>query len=200
MRKAIAYIIRFPIWSAVLMSGVMLFGMLAFSEMRFSFFPESQVKVIIVEVVYPGAAPEEVEEGIVLKIEDNLDGLQGVERVTSVSRENSGMVTVETILGSDINKVLADVKNAVDRISSFPVDAEKPVIYERKFRTRSQSIGLYGETDLYNLKYLAEELRDELIATDEISQVAFRNLPELEFSIEVSESDLRRYQTCDAIS
>jgi multidrug efflux pump subunit AcrB len=176
------------------MSGVMLFGLLAFSEMRFSFFPESQVKVIIVEVAYPGAAPEEVEEGIVLKIEDNLDGLQGVERVTSVSRENSGMVTVETILGKDIDKVLADVKNAVDRINSFPVDAEKPVIYERKFRTRSQSLGLYGETDLYNLKYLAEELRDELIATDEISQVAFRNLPELEFSIEVSEADLRRYQ------
>ncbi|RLJ01258.1 MAG: AcrB/AcrD/AcrF family protein, partial [Candidatus Aenigmatarchaeota archaeon] len=194
MRRLIAYLIRFPIWSTVLMSGVLLFGLLALIQMRYSFFPESQPKVIRVEVVYPGAAPEEVEEGVILKIEENLDGLQGVERVTSVSRENSGAVTVELVLGSDINKVLADVKNAVDRINSFPVDAEKPVIYEQKFRTRSQSIGLYGETSRYNLKQIAEELRDELLATDEISQVTLTSLPSLEFSIEVSETDMRRYQ------
>ncbi len=194
MRRVLAYFIRYPIWVTVLMSGVLLFGLLAFSQMRFSFFPESQPKVIIVEVVYPGAAPEEVEEGVVLKIEENLDGLQGVERVTSVSRENSGVVTVELVLGSDIDKILADIKNAVDRINSFPADAEKPVIYEQKFRSRSQSLGLYGETNRHNLKYMAEELRDELLATDEISQVILSGLPSLEFSIEVSEVDMRRYQ------
>ncbi|RKX26570.1 MAG: AcrB/AcrD/AcrF family protein [Candidatus Zixiibacteriota bacterium] len=194
MRKAIAFLIHYPVWVTVLMSSVILFGLLAFTQMRYSFFPESQAKVIKVEVVYPGAAPEEIEEGVILKIEENLDGLHGVERVTSVSRENSGVVTVELVLGSDINKVLADVKNAVDRINSFPADAEKPVIYEQKFRTRSQSLGVYGETDLYNLKYLAEELRDELLATDEISQVTLTSLPALEFSIEVSETDMRRYQ------
>ena len=194
MRRVIAYLIRYPIWVTVLMAGVLLFGMLSLSQMRFSFFPESQPKVIIVEVVYPGAAPEEIEEGVILKIEENLDGLQGVERVTSVSRENSGVVTVELVLGSDIDKILADIKNAVDRINSFPVDAEKPVIYEQKFRSRSQSLGLYGETNRYNLKYMAEELRDELLASDEISQVTLAGLPALEFSIEVSEVDMRRYQ------
>ncbi len=194
MRRVITYLIRYPIWGTVLMSGVLLFGLIAFTQLRYSFFPESQPKVIKVEVVYRGAAPEEVEEGVILKIEENLDGLHGVERVTSVSRENLGIVTVELMLGSDINEVLADVKNAVDRINSFPVDAEKPVIYEQKFRTRSQSIGLYGETNRYNLKFMAEELRDELLATDEISQVTLTSLPALEFSIEVSEADMRRYQ------
>ncbi|MCK4606786.1 MAG: efflux RND transporter permease subunit, partial [candidate division Zixibacteria bacterium] len=194
MQRVIAYLIRYPIWVTVLMSGVLLFGLLSLSQLRFSFFPESQPKVINVEVVYPGAAPEEVEEGVILKIEENLDGLQGVERVTSVSRENSGVVTVELVLGSDIDKILADIKNAVDRINSFPADAEKPVIYEQKFRSRSQSLGLYGETNRYNLKYMAEELRDELLATDEISQVTLAGLPALEFSIEVSEADMRRYQ------
>ncbi|MCP4566265.1 MAG: efflux RND transporter permease subunit [FCB group bacterium] len=193
MRKLIAYFIRFPVWVTVLMSAVILFGLLAFSQLRYSFFPENEPHTIIVEVIYPGASPEEVAEGVVLKIEENLDGLQGVDRVTSISRENSGVVTVETVLDSDINKVLADVKNAVDRINSFPIDAEKPVIYEQKFRSLSQSIALYGETDLYNLKYIAEELRDELLATDEISQVSISGLPALEFSIEVSESDMRRY-------
>ena len=194
MRKVITYLIRFPVWVTVLMASVMLFGLLAFSQLRFSFFPEAEPNTIIVEVIYPGASPEEVEEGVILKIEENLDGLQGVDRVTSVSRENSGIVTVETALDSDIDKVLADVKNAVDRISSFPLDAEKPVIYEQQFRSLSQSIALYGETDLYNLKYIAEELRDQLLATNEISQVTISGLPDLEFSIEVSESDMRRYQ------
>jgi len=194
MQRLIAYFIRYPIWAAVLMLGVMLFGLLALVQMRYSFFPESQPKVIKVEVVYRGAAPEEVEEGVILKIEENLDGLQGVERVTSVSRENSGVVTVETVLDADIEKVMADVKNAIDRINSFPVDAEKPIIYEQKFRSMSQSIGLYGETDLYNLKYLAEKLRDELLATDEISQVSINRIPALEFSIEVSEETMRRYK------
>ncbi|MCK5125750.1 MAG: efflux RND transporter permease subunit [candidate division Zixibacteria bacterium] len=194
MQRVIAYLIRYPIWVTVLMSGVLLYGVLSLSQMRFSFFPESQPKVINIEVVYPGAAPEEVEEGVVLKIEENLDGLQGVERVTSISRENSGIVTAELVLGADIDKILADIKNAIDRINSFPADAEKPVIYEQKFRSRSQSLGLSGETNRYNLKYMAEELRDELLATDEISQVTLAGLPALEFSIEVSEANMRRYQ------
>lgn len=194
MRRVIAYFIRYPIWVTVLMASVMLFGVLALSQIRFSFFPENQPTVIIVEVVYPGAAPEEVEEGVILKIEENLDGLQGVERVTSISKENSGVVTVELVLGADTDEVLADIKNAVDRINSFPVDAEKPIIYERKFRSRSQSLGIYGETNRHNLKYMAEELRDELLATDEISQVILTGLPAQEFSIEVSEADMRRYQ------
>lgn len=194
MKRVIAFLIRYPVWVTVIMFSVIIFGLISLSQMRYSFFPESKPSMITVEVSYPGASPEEVEEGVVLKIEENLDGLQGVERVTSVSRENSGVVSVEIVLGSDISKVLADVKNAVDRINSFPLDAEKPVIYEQKFRSLSQSVGLYGETDLYNLKYIAEELRDKLLASDEISQVNIDGLPSLEFSIEVSESDMRRYQ------
>ena len=79
-----------------------------------------------------------------------------MERITSVSRENSGTVTVEITKDADIDNVLADVKNAVDRINSFPLDIEKPVIFEQKFRSRSLSAVLYGETDLYNLKYIAD--------------------------------------------
>lgn len=194
MQRVIEYFIRYPVWVTVMMFSVVLFGLISLSQMRYSFFPERQPKTIIVEVVYPGASPEEVEEGVILKIEENLDGLAGIERVTSVSRENSGTVTVETTLGAELDKVLTDVKNAVDRINSFPQDAEKPVIYERKFRARSQSIGIYGDADLYNLKYLAEEFRDALLATNEISQVTITGLPDLEFSIEVSESNMRRYQ------
>ncbi len=194
MRKITAFLIRYPIWVTVLFFAIFCFGLVALSQMRYSFFPESEPDNIIVQVSYPGASPEEVAEGVVLKIEEQLEGIQGVERVTSISRENVGTVTVETVFGADVNEVLNDVKNAVDRVSSFPEGAEKPVIYEQPFRMLTLQVALSGETDLYNLKYLAEELRDELLATPEISEVDLLGLPNLEFSIEISEADLRRYQ------
>ncbi len=194
MKRVISFFIRYPVWVSVLMFSVIIFGLIAFAQLRFSFFPEQEPNSIIVEVTYPGASPTEIEEGVVLKIEENLDGLQGIERATSVSRENSATVTIETVFGADVDKVLADVKNAVDRINSFPIDAEKPVIYERKFRSRAQVIGLHGDVDRYTLKYLAEELRDDLLASDEVSQVTISGIPTLEFSIEITEADLRRYE------
>lgn len=194
MQKVIAYFIRFPIWVTVLMFSVIVFGLISLTQIRFSFFPEREPRNILIEVSFPGASPEEIEEGVVLKIEENLDGLNGIERITSVSRENSARITVESTLNSDIDKVLTDVKNAVDRISSFPADAEKPIIYQEKFSSLALVIAIYGETDLYNLKYITESFRDELLATGVISQVEIGGLPSLEFSIEVSESDMRRYK------
>ncbi len=194
MQKIMEYLIRYPIWVQVLMGSVIVFGVISLTQIRFSFFPEATPRNIIVEVQYPGASPEEVAEGVVLKIEENLEGLLGVERITSVSKENVGIVTVETTIYSDIDKVLTDVKNAVDRIISFPQDAEKPIIFKQEFNALSLNIGINGETDLYNLKHIAEKFRDDLLATNEISQVTITGLPELEFSIELSEAKLREYQ------
>ena len=194
MRKIIAYLIQYPVWVAVLMSGVILFGVLSLGQIRFSFFPEAKPKNIMVDVNYLGASPDEVAEGVILKIEENLDGILGVERITSVSKENFGRVNVEIMLGANIDQVLTDVKNAVDRINSFPKNVEQPIIYKEGFTMLSLVIGIYGETNLYNLKYIVEDFRDKLLATNEISQVNISGLPELEFSIEVSEADMRRYQ------
>ncbi len=194
MNRIIAFFVRYPIWATVVMFSVIGFGLISLSQMRFSFFPEVEPDTISVQVTYPGASPDEVAEGVVLKIEENLEGLSGIDRITSVSEENMGSVIVEITREADLDKVLTDVKNAVDRINSFPVDAEKPVIFEQKFRSRSLSVVLYGETDLYNLKYIAERMRDDLLANEGISQIDIDGLPRLEFSIEVSESDLRRYQ------
>lgn len=201
MNRFISFMVRYPIWPTVLLFSIMIFGLISFSQIRYSFFPETEPDTISVQVVYPGASPDEVAEGVVLKIEEQLDGLDGVERVTSVSKENFGSVTVETKYGSDIDKVTTDVKNAIDAISSFPDGAEKPLIFAQKFRSRSLSVVLAGNTDLYNLKYIAEEFRDNLLESPEITQVSISGLPDLEFSIEVSETDMRRYQlTFDEIA
>lgn len=201
MEKMVAFFVRYKIWSNVLMFSVFGFGLIALSQLRFSFFPEAEPDIITIQVTYPGASPEEIEEGVILKIEENLEGLPDVERVTSISRENFGTVTVEITRDASIDLVLADVKNAVDQINSFPLGSEKPVIFEQKFRSRSLSIVLYGETDLYNLKYIADQMRDDLLASPDISQVVIEGLPKLEFSIEVSEANLQRYKlTFDEIA
>ena len=201
MRQIVAYFIRYPVWTNVLMLSIFGFGIISLSNLKYTSFPELEPDILSVQVVYPGASPEEVEEGVVLKIEETLDGLEGIERVTSTSRENSGTVTVEVAKGYDRDKVLTDVKNSVDRINSFPVGSEKPVIFEQKFRSRAVSIVLHGDTDLYNMKVIAETLRDEMLATEEISQVEIEGLPNLEIAIEVSEAVLQRYQlTFDEIA
>ncbi len=194
MSKFIGFLVRYPIWANVIMISVLGFGLISFAGMSYSFFPELETDIITIQVIYPGASPQEIEEGVVLKIEENLDGLEGVERVTSVSRENNATVSVEITFGSDIDKMLNDVKNAVDQINSFPQGIEKPVIFEQKFRSRAISVVIYGETDLFNLKVVAENLREELLASTEISQVSLAGLPKLEFSIEVPESNLRQYE------
>ncbi|HOP07885.1 MAG TPA: efflux RND transporter permease subunit [candidate division Zixibacteria bacterium] len=193
MGKLIRYFVRYPVWVTVLMFSLLVFGLIGLANMRYSFFPETRPDRITIQLPYPGASPEEVAEGVVLKVEENLEGLDGVERVTSVSSENVGVVTVEVVQDYNMDKVLADIKNAVDGINTFPDDAEEPVIQEEKFRSRSLSVLIYGETDLYQLKYIVEDFRDDLLAIDGLSQVEIEGLPDLEFAIQVSEADLERY-------
>lgn len=201
MEKLISFYIRYKVWNNVLLFSIFGFGFISLMQMNYSFFPELTPDNVIIQVVYPGASPEEVEEGVILRIEESIDGLEGIERITSTSRENFGTVTIERVKDANLDKVVNDVKNAVDRINSFPQGMEKPVIFEQKFRSRALSVVLYGETNLSNLKYIAEEFRDNLLATESISQVNIQGIPNLEFSIEVSEKDLRRYKmTFDEIS
>ena len=128
MKKIIAYFIKYHVAVNVIIIAVVIFGYLGTKSMKSSFFPLTESRFINISVVYPGASPQEMEEGVVLKIEDNLKGIVGVDRVTSVSRENSAVISIETYVDSDIDVILADVKNAVDRVPSFPSGMEPPVI------------------------------------------------------------------------
>ena len=121
MRKLIAYFIRHSVAVNVVMWSFLIFGFFGALKLKSSFFPLVDSKTISINVTYPGASPQEVEEGVILKIEDNLKGLNGVDRVTSTSRENSGNINVEIQKGKDIDFMLLEVKNAVDRVPSFPL-------------------------------------------------------------------------------
>ncbi|MEM7038871.1 MAG: efflux RND transporter permease subunit, partial [Bacteroidota bacterium] len=193
MRGLLTFFVRYPIWSNAIIVVFIVGGLLGFFGIKKSFFPETPSRRIVVQVVFPGASPEEMEEGVVLKVEDALKGIVGIDQITSVSSENSATINVEGKQGYDTEVLLADVKNSVDRINSFPEDAEKPVVYHRRNLGRTITLVITGNTDLYTLKGMAEQIEDEFLATGFISQVSVSGFPKREISIEVSEDQLLRY-------
>ena len=135
MRKLIAYFIKYHVAVNVMVIAFFIFGIVGALSLKSSFFPLVDSKNIVITITYPGASPQEVEEGIVLKIEDNLKGLDGVDRVTSTSRENSGTINVEIEKGKDIDFMLLEVKNAVDRVPTFPTGME-PLVVSKQIPNR----------------------------------------------------------------
>ena len=189
----IEYTVKYPILANIIIALTLILGLTSLASTKKSFFPTRKDKNIIIEVSYPGAAPEEMEEGVTLKIEEATNGIAGIDEVTSTSSENSARIVVEVFENFDIDEILTEVKNAVDGISSFPEDAEKPIVYKQRQRSTAQWLGLTGDVDLAVLKRYADDIEDELLASGKVSQVNISGLNPLEISIEVSEADLLRY-------
>ena len=194
MRKVISYFIKFPVAVNVMILAFIGFGLVGALSIKSSFFPLTDSRLIRINLIYPGASPAEMEEGVVLKIEDNLKGIVGVERVTSISQENSASISVETEKGKDIDVVLQDVKNAVDRVPSFPVGMEPPIISKIENIRPTISFTLSGNNiPLSTLKQYAREVENDLRGIKGISQVELSGFPEEEIAISVRENDLRAY-------
>jgi multidrug efflux pump subunit AcrB len=194
MRGFIAYFVKYPVAANLIMVGLFILGLVSLSQMKATFFPEFPSRTISIQVIYPGASPEEVEEGIINKIEENLKGLTGIERYTSVSSENSGRVTVEVLKNYDTDLILQDVKNEVDRINSFPAGMEPPVIYKQEQLGRAISFALSGDgVSLSALKQAARQVEDDLLAIDGLSKVELSGFPDEEIEIAFRESDLQAY-------
>jgi len=194
MRNIVAYFIKYPVAVNVMMAAFVLFGTAGIMATKSSFFPLNESNIITINMAYPGASPAEMEEGIVLKIEDNLRGLVGVDRVTSISSENSATITVETLDEYDTDIVLQDVKNAVDRVPSFPTGMEPPVIAKQENRNEAISFTVSGKgVSLHVLKDIARDVETDLRAIPGISQIDLSGFPQEEIEIAVREKDLRAY-------
>ncbi|GJM29427.1 MAG: acriflavin resistance protein [Cyclobacteriaceae bacterium] len=194
MKNIIAHFVKYPTTVNVLILAVVILGIAGVLNLKSSFFPLNESRIINISVAYPGASPQEMEEGVVLKIEDNLRGLVGIDRFTSVSSENSASITVEVLKGYDIDVVLADIKNAVDRVPSYPVGMEPPVISKGVFRTEAITFSVSGENvPLRTLKSIARGVESDLRSIDGISQVETTGFPNEEIEIAVNEDRMRAY-------
>jgi multidrug efflux pump subunit AcrB len=191
MRSIIDYFIRNEIAGNILMILLFIVGLFGLNQMKTTFFPQIESRIISIQAIYPGSSPEEVEEGIVSKIEENLKGLTGVERVTSVSSENTASITVEVLKGFNTDIILQDVKNAIDRISSFPVDMEPLIIFKRENLGFAINFAISGEVPLMTLKMIARQAEDDIRALENVSKVELSGFPDEEIEITFREEDLR---------
>ncbi len=168
-------------------------GLYTVLQMRREMFPQFALDMINVSVVYPGASPEEVEEGICIKVEEQIKGIEDIKRTRTAAFEGRGSVTVELETGADSKKILDEIKAEVDRIDTFPEEAEEPVITEIVNRNPVITVAVYGDVPERVLRRAAEKIRDDLMDTGPISMADLVGVRDYEIAVEVSEENLRRY-------
>ena len=192
-RGPIAWMAKNSVAANLLMFVILVGGAIGILRTKQEVFPEFTIDIVQVAVPYPGASPAETEQGIVLAVEEAVRGLDGVKRVTSSSTEGAGAVSVELVLGADSMQVLGDVKDAVDRIVTFPEDAEEPTVSLLSRKREVISVAIAGEVPLRRLHTLAEELRARFLDSPGITQVEIGGVPPVEIAIELERATLESY-------
>ncbi|MBW2273998.1 MAG: efflux RND transporter permease subunit [Deltaproteobacteria bacterium] len=195
MNRAIAWFAENHVAANLLMLLIIMAGLMSSIGLRQELLPEIELDIVSVTVVYPGASPGEVEEAICLRIEEELQGLQGIKRITSVAAEGAGSVTVELLAGEDLRARLDEIRGRVDAIDTFPDEAEQPLVNEVAIKRSVMQVAISGEVDEWTLKRLGEQVRDEISALPGITDVELYADRPYEIAIEVSEAAMRRHST-----
>lgn len=189
----IAWMARNSVAANLLMFIILAGGALGLSRIKQEVFPAFDLDLVRVTVPYPGASPEEVEQGIVLAVEEAVRAVDGVKRVTSSASEGAGTTAVELLIDADPDRVLADVKSAVDRIRTFPEEAEDPQIAIASRKQRVISLVVAGDQELGVLQEIAERARISMLQNPEITQVEIEGVPDQEISIEIKRQKLEEF-------
>jgi multidrug efflux pump subunit AcrB len=189
----IAWFARNPVAANLLMFIILAVGLGSAFTIQRAMMPNIDIELIWINMAYPGAPPEEVEQGIVLKIEDAINDVDGIKRIESDAMESRARIMIEPTEGTDVNKLLDDVKNRIDAIQHFPAEAEKPIISQPELMIPALTLQVSGLPGERALKELAEEIRRELLTYPEISSARIIGARDYEISIEISEALLREY-------
>ena len=189
----IAWMARNTVAANLAMLVLLIGGVVAALNIKQEVFPEFELDIITVAVPYPGASPAEVEQGITLAIEEAIRGVDGVKEITSSSAEGGAGVTIELLLGADKAKVLNDIKSAIDRITSFPKEAERPTVSLLSNRREVINLVIYGDLNEHTRHRLADKIRNDLLADPRITQADLSGVRPLEIAIEIPLATLRTY-------
>ncbi|TFG49551.1 MAG: efflux RND transporter permease subunit, partial [Gemmatimonadales bacterium] len=192
-RGPIAWMVHNRVTPNLLMLFLLVGGLFMSTRIKQEVFPDFNMDMVRINVPYPGASPEESEQGIVLAIEENVRAIDGVKEVTATAGEGRGTVRVELRVGADAQKVYQDIKQAVDRIVTFPEDAEQPEVSLEIHRHEVLDLLIYGDVSEWSLRNLAEEVRDRLLQDKRITQVDLDGARSYEVHIEVPQETLRAY-------
>ena len=189
----IAWFAHNPVAANLLMLIIIAVGLGSAFNIQRAMFPAFDIELIFIDAPYPGAAPEEVEQGVVLKIEEAINDVDGIKRVESDAYESRAVMMIEPLEGTDLPKLLDDIQNRVDAIAHFPEEAEKPIISQPELLFPALTVQLSGDIDERSMKSLADEMRRELLNYPEISAADVIGARDYEIAIEISEQLLREY-------
>lgn len=194
MNGLITWWVRNPVAANMLMMGILVAGALGFTRMDREFFPTISATRAVVEVVWPGAAPQEVEEQIVMRIEQALSDLESIESIQASASESVAEVMVEGLPNADPARFINEIRSRVDAIRSFPIDIESPSVTQIVWRNEMQRVAVHGEgfSEL-ELKRIAEDLREEVVLLPGISVVELFGVRAEEVTIELSEGAMQQY-------
>ncbi|MGB5284395.1 MAG: efflux RND transporter permease subunit, partial [Polyangiales bacterium] len=193
-RGVIAWAAKNTVAANVLMLILIVGGIVTLmSGIKQEVFPEVELDIVSINVIYPGASPAEVEQAVVLAVEEAVRGIDGVKKVTSSAMEGQASTLVELLLNTDKDRALNDVKSAIDRITSFPEDVERPTVSLLSNRQQVISIVLYGDVDESTLRSVAENSRRALLQDPRITYIELSGIRPLEISIEVPQAQLRKH-------
>lgn len=190
----IAWFAKNDVAANILLAVILISGLYVVSNhIPVDLFPEFEQRSVRVSMSLPGASPQEVEEGITIRVEEAIQDLEGIRELNSSSSEGAASITIEVEEGYDVRQMLDDVKIRVDSINNFPVDAENLLIQVPQWRRDAIGVVLYGDYDPITLRRLADTVRDELAALSAISQAEVGGTLPFEISIEIPELVLRKY-------
>ena len=193
MRRLISAAVHNSVAANLLMIVIIVVGGMSAYNLRRETFPQISFDIVQVQTIFPGATPEEVEESIVVKIEEAIKSVEGIQDIFSNAHEGSGVVLARLKPGMDNRRVLEDIQSEVEKIDTFPEDAEPPRFEELSERRKVINVAIYGEQPERTLKEVATRVRDDLLASEFISQVRLVGTRDYEISVEVSEESLRRH-------
>lgn len=193
MNGIIHWFARNSVAANLLVIGIVVAGFTGLSSAKREVFPTVSTDMISVKVEYLGAAPAEVEEGVCIKVEESIESIEGIKKITSTAAEGLGTVMAELLPGTDMSEALDEIKAAVDAIDTFPELAEKPLIEEVFVEKQVINVAIAGDLDEFTLKRIGERVRDDLATIPGITQVKLANVRPYEIAIEVSENSLLKY-------
>ena len=189
----ISWMVHNRVTPNIMMLVFILGGLFVTTQIKQEVFPEFDLDMVNIQVAYPGSSPEEIEQGIVLAVEEAIRGLDGVKEIKSTAAEGSGNVSVELMEDADAQRVYQDIKQEIDRVTTFPEDAEEPEVSMVIRRRGVLDIQLYGNVNEWILRELTEEVRDRLLQNPDITQVDLLGVRNYEIHVEVSQDNLRAY-------
>jgi len=192
-RGLVAWMVYNRVTPNLLMLFLVLGGIFMSTRIKQEVFPEFVLDRISVQVSYPGSSPEDVEQGIVLAIEDAIGGLEGIKEITSTASEGSARVSAELEEGANAQKLLQDIKQEVDRIGTFPDDAEDPVISSDSHKHQVLRLNLYGDASEGSLREVVEQVKDRLLQAPGITQVEVSGGRDFEVKVKIPQEKLRMY-------